>query len=270
MKKVAVEQACKKLFIDDAAYKAVGKQFRERRLELNLTVAKAVRISGVRSSTLKNIERGTPFSISSLILLLDAYGMEAEAVLPPLGGPVEALPSAIPQRNATNMARFAEKLNGISDTLRDLALTLENISRSAKGEPEVSEAFVPGERKNNIIGTETLAVTQLFGSRVQALRIARGLPIHQLSITSTVGEGAVIAIEAGIRNPSLFTAYELAEALKIECSFLFSNRPAAKAAHAALQLRAASTTASRHRETIGDLLVACERIYDVIDGSRST
>ncbi|AOX18671.1 hypothetical protein A0U89_15295 (plasmid) [Kozakia baliensis] len=265
-----MEQACKKLFVDDALYTKLGAVFRERRQFLNLTVAKAVRLTGIKISTLKNVEKGVPFSVSSVLMLLDAYGLDAEQLLPPHGGPIEPLPEPIPAIAEQKMVRIADGLTAAAEHLKSLAVILENISLVADGQPEIAEPFIPGERKNNIIINDTLASTQVFGRRVQSLRIARGIPIHHLGANSTIGEGAIISIEAGIRNPSLLTAYEIAEALKVECAFLFSNSREAHLNHLALQLRAASLTASRHREQIGDLFVACEHIHDVIMGTRAS
>jgi len=267
MTKVAVKQACKKLFVNDALYTSLGRTFRERRQSLDLTLPKAVRLTGIKISTLKNIEKGTPFSVSSVFMLLDAYGLDAEVLLPSHGGPIEDLPEPIPLKAQKNMARIVENLGSAATHLKELAVILENISLAAESRPGITEPFIPGERKNNMIIDEALASTQIFGRRVQGLRIARGIPLHHLGVSSTIGEGAIISIEAGIRNPSLFTAYEIAEALKVECSFLFSNSRAAQAEHSALRLRAASITASRHRGQIADLYVACEHIQEVISGS---
>lgn len=63
-----------------------------------------------------------------------------------------------------------------------------------------------------------------LGARLQALRLDRGLTLKELAEKAGVSKEAINGIERGIRDPRLFTAICLADALGVSLDFLVMGR----------------------------------------------
>jgi transcriptional regulator with XRE-family HTH domain len=67
----------------------------------------------------------------------------------------------------------------------------------------------------------------LVGKNVRQLRSAAGLSQEELAARMDVGQGYVSGLEAGRRNPTLTTLSEIAMALNVSLSELFTAAPTA-------------------------------------------
>ncbi len=69
----------------------------------------------------------------------------------------------------------------------------------------------------------TLTVSKLFGSKVRALRKARGLSQEELAYLAQLDRSYIGSVERGDRNISLANISKIASALNITLSDLFKD-----------------------------------------------
>jgi len=70
-------------------------------------------------------------------------------------------------------------------------------------------------------------IRKVFGANVRAYRLAAGLSQEAVAVRMGVDRAHVSAIERGLQNVTLLTIWQLAEALKVRPSDLFTE-PAQK------------------------------------------
>lgn len=253
-------QACGKLFVDNALYKSIAKQTQETRKARGLSVPQLSKLSGVNTSTIKNFESGEPFSTSSFYGIISALKIEPCTLLPPHGGEELGLPKPLAKATVSELMKQLKSLDEQSLQISDAIVMMSNLSRL---DQDKATAMPPGDGASER-PMHTGSFLPHFGRRVRNVRLWRAGSLHDLGLRVRISPAAILMIEAGMRNPSLETTYQLAEGLALSVDFLFSFSPQIAPQLASLELRAAMSLADNHLKKLNDIELSLDYIRGAI------
>lgn len=259
-------QACGKLFVDNALYKSIAKQTQEIRKTRGLSVPHLSKLSGVNTSTIKNFESGDPFSTASFYGIISALKIEPSMLLPPHGGRELPLPKPMPKAVVSELMKQQKSLDEQSTQIRDAIVLMSRLSRLDQEKPGDQPKMLDDPASDGPMNSG--AFLPHFGRRIRNVRLWRAGALHELGLRVQISPAAILMIEAGMRNPSLETTYQLAEGLALSVDFLFSFSPQIAPQLAALEFRAAISLADNHLKKLNDIGLSLDYIRSAIQMGR--